>query len=233
MYFLINDNKKGLIGWSAKCACSAIKWWFADVSRIDVGNTPIHQFFGYGDTEWTRLRFDLRNNYRSYKKFILIRNPYKRLVSGYVNKYVIEKAYENKGWSNFEEFVTVLESDRKFKKINKHHFTPQTSEAFYKAVIYRWTWDYVLNVDTLQQDIEELNKILDVNGKLAHHNKTNYNRSLVLNKPAYLMTDSEISEFMPSSRNFYNKTILKKVGNIYQHDFKFFKSLGFSFELPI
>ena len=54
MFFLINDEKKFVVGWSAKCACSAIKWWFAEVSQIDVQETPIHQFFeAYPEDDWS------------------------------------------------------------------------------------------------------------------------------------------------------------------------------------
>ena len=95
MYFLVNDKKKFIVGWSAKCGCSAIKQWFIEVSGIETEKTLRHKVLGFGRTKWSNINKYSAEVYKNYKRFILVRDPYKRLVSGYVNKYVIEKAFSD------------------------------------------------------------------------------------------------------------------------------------------
>ena len=233
MFFLINDEIEFIMGWSAKCACSAIKWWFVEISNIDVGSSSVHEVLGYGNTSWSRIKKRKIKAYEEYMKFILIRDPYKRLISGYVNKYVIEKAYKIKGWTNFEEFVEIMESDQNFRKINRHHFTPQTSEDFNKAIINNWKWDHILNVDTITSDIDKVNKMLNVNINLVHHNKTPYKNNNIYSIRPYHMSNELVLKYMPGYEYFYNKTIIDKVNNIYKNDFTYFEQFGFYFKTPI
>lgn len=231
MYFLVDDRHRFLIGWSAKAGCTAIKRWYNNALGLGISNREIHAVIGYGDTVFTNVDKFPRQHYDGYKKICLIRNPYKRLVSGYVNKYVIEQAYEQ-GWNNFKEFVEVLIKDRFFRKINKHHFTPQTSEAFNKFLRRKWNWDLVVDLENLDKKINTINQITGLKGTISHPNETGYKKAVKIEKPAYLMKNSEIKESMPSFEYFYSADILNKVYKKYINDFKNFRKWGFDYGPP-
>ena len=130
MQFLVSEKYRFLLGWSAKGGCSSIKSWFLDVHNIKPpADGNVHKFIGYGDTEYSYVDWGDPERYQNYQKFLVVRDPYKRLVSGFVNKYV-GRHFANDGWDNFSEFVQVLADDPKLKRIDRHHFTPQFSEAY-------------------------------------------------------------------------------------------------------
>ena len=78
MYFLIDNKNKIIFGWSAKCGCSHIKriFWF-----YNKGIIPKNVHVGSYNK--------LPNNIENYTIIIISRNPYKRLVSGFLNNYKI------------------------------------------------------------------------------------------------------------------------------------------------
>ena len=48
MFFLVDNNRKVIFGWSAKCGCSHVKiiYWFLQTGKI---NNPIHTSIDYID----------------------------------------------------------------------------------------------------------------------------------------------------------------------------------------
>lgn len=233
MFFLVNHAKKFIIGWSAKAGCCAIKQWYVETSDIDLGNRDIHEYLGYGNTEYSNVK-DLRGQaFDNYRKFICIRNPYKRLVSAYVNKYIIEKAYPVKGWKNFEEFVDILQKDTNFRKINRHHFIRQTAEDFRIAERNQWEWDKVIELDSFREDMRVVNAMLSVDTKIPGKiNFSNYSGATDFDIPVYRMSASEIETHMPQCRYFYNSRIRDRVSEIYNNDFEYFSRYGIRYEVP-
>lgn len=68
---------------------------------------------------------------------IICRNPYKRLISGFFDKYKINGEHRKRwidGELTFNNFVNVLIKNE-WKSIEKHHFTPQTTEYFKPDII--------------------------------------------------------------------------------------------------
>lgn len=231
MYFLVSNDDKFLIGWSAKVGCTAIKRWYSKALGLDLANEKIHDLIGYGNTPFTSIDLYPPGHYLDYKKICIIRNPFSRLVSGYVNKYVIENDYE-RYFETFEEFVSVLLKDRFFIKINKHHFTAQTSEAFKKFKKRKWKWDLIVDVDSLSSEIGTINKLVGKDVDISHPNVTPYQEIIRPDKPAYLMKADEIIKNIPPYQSFYNEEIVKKVRAKYISDFLYFKKWGFEFENP-
>jgi Sulfotransferase family len=94
MFFLVSHKYKFLMGWSAKCGCSSVKHWYLDVHGVDKSRlgVPVYKAIGYANTEYTRLDWNNSGLYRDYRKYAVVRNPYSRVVSGFVNKYIIENA---------------------------------------------------------------------------------------------------------------------------------------------
>ena len=79
MYFLVDAKHKVLFGWSAKCGCSHIKriFWFLQNNTIDNSIHTCHDL--------RKIPDDIVN----YTTIIIGRNPYKRIVSGFLDKYRI------------------------------------------------------------------------------------------------------------------------------------------------
>lgn len=232
MFFLVNEEYGFLIGWSAKCGCSLIKRWFAHVSNLEVENSKIHEYFGYGNKHYSKIKWGFSDKYNDYKKYIVIRNPYSRLVSGYINKYVIEKAYPINGWNNFLDFVTILENDLKFKLINKHHFTAQTSEAYVHAEKRNWCWDKIIDLSSIDFELKAIEN--DLNLKRFHFstiNKTQYQNSSNFPIKPYLMNNKEIRKYMPKFTYFYDDFLKEKVRYIYSKDFKTFQTFGIEYTI--
>lgn len=123
MLFLLNIEKKIIFGWSAKCGCTHIKnlWFYLNNIK---GN------------DWHNRKYSARplpQNISEYTIIIFTRNPYKRLVSGFLDKYNKNGELRSVWGLNkkiiFKEFVDILVTND-FSKINRHHFTPQTSERY-------------------------------------------------------------------------------------------------------
>ena len=89
MLFLIDDNRKIIIGWSAKCGCSHIKKIFHYIQTNKLNN-KIHQSEDYNS---------LPTNIEEYDLIIISRNPFKRIVSGFLDKYQINGQFRYK-WKN-------------------------------------------------------------------------------------------------------------------------------------
>jgi hypothetical protein len=128
MFFLVDTNKKIIFGWSAKCGCSHIKeiYWFLQTNNL---NNLIHTDKDYNN--------NLPNDIENYTTIIIIRNPYKRIISGFLDKY--KKNGECRYlWKDsvlsFSQFVDKL-INYDWKTIHYHHFTQQTTEKFDKIIL--------------------------------------------------------------------------------------------------
>lgn len=223
MYFLIDEKKKVIFGWSAKCGCSHIKkiYWYLQNSIID---NKIHS-----KKEWNNLPNDIEN----YTTILIIRNPYERIVSGFLNK------YKNNGqfrylWKHdtltFSNFVDKLIKND-WKIIDNHHFIPQTNDAFdirvkhsKELIIYdikNINYNYI--EDLFQKKIP---KFL-INYKGTHIRREN----ILLEKYIYDMDMSEYFDYKVPTKYFYNKEIKNKVYHFYMNDFIFFKESGFDYTI--
>ena len=77
MRFIVDEENKVILGWSAKCGCSHVKKMFRFLQNGKIHN-PIHT-----DLDMNSLPDEIEN----YTTIIVGRNPYKRLVSGFLDKY--------------------------------------------------------------------------------------------------------------------------------------------------
>lgn len=214
MYFLINPHRKIIFGWSAKSGCNHVKVLFNYYSNIN--NLTPHK-------EIHRNTYNkLPPNHKAYTIILFVRNPFSRLVSGYVEKYAKQP---NNKFTTFENFiVTIYRTGLQY--IDKHHFTPQLSEAFHPSIkptkvydIGNIDYDYL---DTLfQKKVPE--HIKNIRGKhCVEYTKTN--RSYCYNR---LYRDYKGR--VPTFHYFYNEKIKNVVLHLYQADFKYFKTFGLDY----
>ena len=90
----------------------------------------------------------LPNDIENYITIIFIRNPYKRIISGFLEKYK-KKGRLRHLWKNpflsFSQFVDKL-INCDWKIIDRHHFTPQTTEEFDKKYFFQKVVNFTILV---------------------------------------------------------------------------------------
>lgn len=231
MYFLVNDEKRFFIGWSAKAACTSVKLWFCGVSGIKANSHNVHNVLGYGQNKWSNLHARDPKTFQSYRKYIVIRNPFKRLVSGYIGVYIRNPKRSGRPWKTFQSFVKALKADPDFKTIDRHHFINQTGEYFPKINNAIAAWDMIIPASSITACFEKVNKTLGVNCPIRKYNQSFERRENNTPKPAYAMVDEEINRYKPRYECFYNEELISAVRFIYKKDFDFFETHGINYSL--
>lgn len=222
MKFLIDDKLKIIIGWSAKCGCSHIKkiFWYLLTNNE---NYKIHTM-----KENNSLPDDIEN----YILILIIRNPYERLVSGFLDKYkpkgTFRKLWKNKELS-FSDFVNELVKNN-WSVIDNHHFTPQTTERFDEKLILKAKELKIFDIKNIDYSyIENLynKKITDnlLNFRGGHERKA----TTPLEKDVYNLDMKLYYEYNVNVKYFYSEDIKHKIYDFYKNDFTFFKKLGFDY----
>jgi len=231
MQFIIIHDKKLIFFWSPKCGCTTLKSilviYFNIENTIKYKHVHCNEELGIKINKRNKNKIDI---YKNYDIVMLIRNPYKRLVSGFLNKYVstevLPPVFQHiplKTTSNcncFYDFCHVLSKNP--KKIDKHHFEKQTTGEgwqFYNE-LQRPDIKYIL-------DTSKVNDIIKILGLNIDERKENYN-------PAATTTQENDKKELWSQdyntlrnlsninhSNFYNDDIKKLVYNIYKDDFIF------------
>jgi len=224
MYFLKDSNKKVIFGWSAKCGCSHIKRIFYYLTKGEE-NATIHK---KGEIN------NIRHITDDYKIILIIRNPYEKLISGFIDKYNDKGQFRSR-WDDsipltFENFVDELIT-HKYRFIDKHHFTPQCSDDFNQLDIKHKN---IIVYDISKIDYKYIEclygkKIPDVvlNRKEGHENK----KKLEDCGKIFSQLQSKYSNVRPLTENFFNDILKEKVDLFYKCDFDYFKSVGFNYDL--
>lgn len=233
MRFIVDNDNKIIFGWSPKCACSHIKkiYYFLRSENDDINNI-IHT---------PRDNMTLPQDINNYTTIIFIRNPYKRIISGFLDKYSKRGEYRPR-WKHstitFKMFVNeLIKNDCRNKDdwknmIEYHHFTSQTSEKFNKQQILK-SHKLILN-DIEKIDYEFIEKIYNkkipeslLNFKGNHSRKTykeDYNDYVYdLDMELYFNCNVDI-------KYFFDIEIKNKLRRFYKDDFLFFKKFGFDYE---
>ena len=222
MHFLVDTNKKIIFGWSAKCGCSHIKtiFWFLQTDNV---NNLIHTA-----KDINKMPNDIEN----YTTIIFIRNPYKRIISGFLEKYKKCGKYRHL-WRNsflsFSQFVDKL-INCDWKTIDYHHFTPQTTEHFDKKILLSKNIKFYDIGKIDYEYIEQLyNKKIPecVINKKHGHERLSYVNSY--NKYVYDLHIDDYLDYNIDTTYFYNKEIREKVFTFYIKDFSFFKENGIDY----
>lgn len=130
MYFIPFDSCRVVFGWSAKAACTHVKnlyWFLRGRERThpdpETRHKQIHHLtYREWHPSWTA---------NGYKLVVFIRNPYKRLVSGFQYHYgLMGRTFNRRKPMTLETILTELDAHGHATGVNKHHFTPQLSEAW-------------------------------------------------------------------------------------------------------
>lgn len=225
MLFSVDNNKKIIFGWSAKCGCSHVKtiYWFLQTNNT---TNVIHT-----SKDSNKLPDDIEN----YTTLIFIRNPYKRIVSGFLDKYRIGGQYRHL-WKHstilFSQFVDELVKHN-WNMIDNHHFTPQTTEKFDVKILKSKSIKFydIENID--YSYIENLynQKIPEciINKTFGHERFNVIIKAETLNNYVYDLNIDEYINFNINIKYFYNEELKHKIFEFYKNDFIFFNENGFNY----
>jgi hypothetical protein len=225
MFFLVDNNNKIIFGWSAKCGCSHIKniYWFLQTCNLD---NSIHT-----PKDINLLPDDIHN----YTTIIIIRDPYKRIVSGFLDKYAHEGQYRHLWKDSFLSFSQFVDKviNNEWEIIDRHHFTPQTTECFDKKILLSKIIKFydIGNID--YEFIEQLyNKKIPeyvINKKEGHERNIRAKLKGYYDKYVYDLNIDDYIDYNIDIKYFYNEEIREKVFNFYIEDFIFFYQNGIDY----
>jgi len=216
--------------WSEKCGCTYIK--------------SLYNFYvrGLKDTRHPHtLEFGCETPFfdPDYRNILVVRNPFDRLISGYIDKYVDGHLTCDIGEVNFEEFVEIF-VQYGHTKIDYDHFSPQFSRAYHNDMVFHKIYDidHFDDADFIDQfHVKKTN--YDPSVKLSksyyEHDHTNANRTRVwcenvFDKPYQELRDLKRSGYVPFYRCFYDDRLLETVRNLYLNDFTSLEKYGFYYK---
>lgn len=227
MHFLVDENKKIIFGWSAKCACTLVKkifFYFKD--------NEIITFPHYPNVE---DRCELPEDLNNYDVVVFSRSPYKKILSGFLDKYKKNGEFRHK-WNDslltFNNFVNELIKND-WKMVEKHHFTPQTSEKFTLNLLKSKSIKFfdIENIDySYIEDLYKKKIPSEILTQKMGHERVNFiNIDKVITEFVYDKHIDEIIDGNIDIKYFYNQDIINKVYNFYIEDFNFFKKNGIDY----
>lgn len=216
MHFLVDTKRKVLFGWNAKCGCSHIKriFWFLQNNKLD---NAIHTNAAEGG---------LPNDIANYTTVIICRNPYKRIISGFLDKYRSEGQHRGL-WKystiTFSMFIDeLLKND--WKMIDYHHFTPQLSEAFDEKILES---KCIKCYDIEHIDYNYIEELFNIKiPEIILHKKCGHERdkyALDFIAPVYDLNINEYYYYNVNIKYFFNEELKQKIFTFYEKDFIFFK----------
>ena len=239
MDFFIDNNKKIIFGTSAKAGCSHVKNLiafcvknFSSKQIIELEEGEIHQLVEVHSFLSNSVLEDLD----SYDLLTITRNPYDRLLSGFLDKYprLYRPLWPKSKPLTFNLFIDQLIT-KKWKTIEKVHFQPQCNNLiFFDKHFYKNRKNLkklkdkkikvfdIKNIDySYLENIYEKSIPLDVINKKQGHER----KEKRLRKIAKVNPDMEIDEYFLHSIN--KKDLLtpetkENIYNFYIDDFRKF-----------
>jgi hypothetical protein len=245
MKFLVDDKQKIIFGWSAKCGCTHIKkiflYLYDDVINLEKNCHPTS----------AKYVSKLPNDIQNYTTIIVSRNPYKRLVSGFLDKYNAHGKYRHK-WTHqklsFNMFINELIKNKQNingptktnKNMNKHarhnkiiiddhHFGLQTLEYF-DEIILKSKKINVYDISNINYEyIESLynKKIPDILMNKGPHARKCYDNTI--NYPVYDLHIDDYYNFNINIQYFYSDELKQKIFDFYKNDFIFFGKMDINY----
>jgi hypothetical protein len=222
-----------IIGWNAKSGCTLFRNIFLELHKDEVKHisNKHHEI----DKD-----FPLPNNLENIPVFILVRNPYSRIVSMFTNKYCGGKGnnwlYDriNLKEDNFLNFVKFIDNLKKNNNLNNFdcHISEQSNnlikngnnctilklETFNKDIIKMYSSD---KLKILLPKVTQL--LIKFSNDSIKTNSTKINNNTDNTIDYKLHVYNKNSTIFPNYKKFYGKIIQNIIYNIYIKDFIIFK----------
>lgn len=224
MYYLVDKKNKIIFGWSPKCGCSFVKNLFYFLTDTMRKNGEIHG---------PHSRHPLPKNHNEYKTIIIVRNPYERLVSGFLDKYKKDGKFHPMWPSTmpltFHQFVKILHNRGVGKIIDGFHFSPQLRDNWDASMKVHRVYD-IKAIDYTYLEKLYKKQIPDevLNFKIGHENTT----IEPINFPVYDLTMDKYEGKRPTLSQFYDKETSDRVLSFYKKDFLFLQLYKIPYDIP-
>lgn len=223
MEYKIDYQNKVIFGSTPKAGCNHVKRLYLYYNEIEYDRNTFHN------------NMDLPHDYiNKYKVLLFIRNPYKRIVSGFIEKIIKGKIiipFEiDISNVTFEYFIDYFYNNRELL-FNNHHFNLQTFHIPDDIII-----DKIYDIENI--DYNYIDSLYDKKiNDIVLHQRGEHNILYCddINEKFYNIPISNLKdiEAYPTYDNFFNDEILKKVHEIYEKDFNSFYRLEFDYQLKI
>jgi len=225
---LVSDEHKFTMVWNAKCACATSKVWFLNAHNVFDWSYSPHEEVGKGNYGLNDIQDLDESPYNNYYKFMVVRNPWRRLVSYYVNKKVIMRHknlnfHIENGNSSYSGDMTFTDLVNFLTKIPSGNREDHVESFFYGGKNIKF--DKIVKVENYAEDMKEVERSLNIdvglNFKEYYHQPpspySNSSENVFDKKP-----DSFDNDNIPSYEHFYNDDLINKVGKIYEDDIKLY-----------
>lgn len=217
-----------------KVACSTLKSWFLETTGHEYGSGSwperIHPYLS------ERSMKDMGDLNKGYFKFVFVRNPWSRLASGYVQKFlgrwnveespsrpIVEAIYKTRGQLpdheksiTFREFVDYVVAQEPMHL--DEHWRPQ--HLFLGGL----SFDFVGRLEYLQADFDFIVDKLGIpQRRLLTINRTDYCETImdcVADWPGHKLR--QLPNY-PHYRQFYTDDLVRKVAEKYHQDIAMFE----------
>lgn len=220
MRFIVNEGIKIIFGWSPKCGCTHVKnmVYYLENKHLE----KIH--YGIYDTN------ELPDNLTDYILIMIIRNPYKRIISGMLDKYKADGLLRKK-WTIseplcFSNFLNKL-LEENYDLVEYEHFSPQTSGWFVNSI---GSHNKTIIYDIESIDYEYIGSLYNktIPPEVIQFRGDHINKNMeMFNDFVYDLEIDTYSDKKIAIEYFYNDALKDKLIQIYKKDFEFFDLKGF------
>lgn len=173
-----------------------------------------------------------------YFKFVIVRNPWTRLVSTYLNLFVrlFEKKrvtqlardsakyiYGENDFEKYEDSITFVQFVNYLCNTDDKYIDPHCkSQHFFLGGV---KYDFIGRMENLSHDLEYIKNKLNLDLELPKVNKTDYSLSLEKINNYSNLSPSQLRSLetgLPSYQNFYTPELIDLVGQRYAKDIEMF-----------
>ncbi|MEZ4754544.1 MAG: sulfotransferase family 2 domain-containing protein [Bdellovibrionota bacterium] len=132
-YPLVNHDHRFIFFWNAKCGCTTLKKVIYELAEGEFFEGNIHSHIGYLNSNKYAVPKEKLVELTGYRKIIVVRDPWSRLVSFYTNKIIVSKVetiidrtsmlnVSNVSFSDMTQLMTIIKPE-----CFQHHLELQAS----------------------------------------------------------------------------------------------------------